>query len=621
MCGIAGIYHWSDAPIDRQRLEQMTQALAHRGPDGSGQFYDGPVGLGHRRLSIIDPTQGHQPMLNEQASLAVAFNGEIYNYQELRAELKTLGYRFKTDSDTEVILHAYDAWGEACQSRFNGMWAFALWDGNHKKLLLSRDRIGEKPLFYAQASNRLLFASEPKALFAYGYPRQWDVEQLEIYLVLGYVPAPYSFFKGIHKLEAGHYLVITEQGITERRHWEFPQVPEAEMRNDAPRVLEEFEYLLKDSVRLRMRSDVPFGAFLSGGLDSASIVALMGEHSQHVNTFTIGFEEKAFDERDLARAVANQFATTHHEKVVGMPVFEEALRQTLQIYDEPFGDASAIPSAQVCEFAAQHVKMVLTGDGGDEVLSGYPSYQSEKFGHYYHQIPGVLRRGIEGGVFGLAGITRGAPMYQLQRIGGVLQAAGMTFRERLISKSAWVDIDTLNAVFQERASARPIEDYLDEVFAGCRFSDPFYLLMYFQYKVSLPERMLTKVDRVSMANSLECRAPFLDHRLVELLAGVSKDVKMPGANRKHLLKESVGKILPKELLQAPKRGFTPPLRNWITEARFAQLTSAIDFTRFNLNPEKLTALAKANGEGRRDAGNFLWMILLLLSLKESTENI
>jgi len=612
MCGIAGIYQSTGSPIDQQRLEKMTLSLAHRGPDGFGLFIDGPVGLGHRRLSIIDPTLGQQPMENETASVVVSFNGEIYNYKELRTELKGLGYRFRTDSDTEVVLHAYEAWGEQCQSRFNGMWALAIWDAANRKLLLSRDRLGEKPLFYAEDGGAFLFASEPKALFAYGYPRQLDMEQLEIYLVLGYVPAPYSFFKGISKLEAGRYLIVTETGVVQCSHWDFPQVPESEMRTDATAVQEEFEYLFKDSIRLRMRSDVPFGAFLSGGLDSASIVALMGEHSNDINTFTIGFEDKAFDERDLARAVARKFGTVHHEKVVGVPSFDDALDRTLRIYDEPFGDSSAIPSAQVCEFAAQHVKMVLTGDGGDEVLSGYPAYQAEKFGQLYQRVPGVVRGTIEGGVSVLASVTRGAPMYQLQRILGVLKATDSSFRDRLLAKSAWIDLCYLDEIMEEKGNARPIEDYLDEVLSACTFDDPFYKLMYFNHKVSLPERMLNKVDRVSMSNSLECRAPFLDHRLVEMMAGVSKDIKMPGFERKHLLRASVGKTLPKEILKAPKKGFVPPLRSWINERTVSKYAESSHLDQLGLSRQALDNFARLNGEGKRDFGHFLWMILLLL---------
>ncbi|NOU13661.1 MAG: asparagine synthase (glutamine-hydrolyzing) [Methylococcaceae bacterium] len=613
MCGIAGICRWSGAPVETDRLDQMVQSLVHRGPDGFGLYINGPVGLGHRRLSIIDPNLGQQPMKNESESVVVSFNGEIYNYKELRTELLGLGYLFYTDSDTEVVLRAYEAWGEDCQHRFNGMWAFAIWDATNRKLLLSRDRLGEKPLLYAQDGDTFLFASEAKAFFAYGYPRQLDMEQLEIYLVLGYVPAPYSFFKGIRKLEAGRYLVVTDKGIVQRSHWDFPQFSESEMRTDSVAIHEEFEYLIKDSIRLRMRSDVPFGAFLSGGLDSASIVALMGEYSSDINTFTIGFEDKAFDERELARAVSKKFGTVHHEKIVGVPSFDDALTRTLWIYDEPFGDSSAIPSAQVCAFAAQHVKMVLTGDGGDEVLSGYPSYQAEKFGQYYQNVPAVVRRVIESGVAKLASVARGTPMYQLQRILGVLKATDTSFRDRLLTKSAWIDLCYLDEIMEGKGIARPIEDYLDEVLGACNFNDPFYKLMYFQHKISLPERMLTKVDRVSMAYSIECRAPFLDHRLVEMMAGVSKDIKMPGFERKHLLRNTVGKILPKELLTAPKRGFIPPLRSWINKESISQFADKDNFGKFNLNREALSTFAQLNGEGKRDFGNFLWMVLLLIN--------
>lgn len=613
MCGIAGIYQASGAPVDKSRLEKMTRSLAHRGPDGSGIFLNGPIGLGHRRLAIIDPTQGHQPMVNEDSSIAVSFNGEIYNYKELQTELKTLGYRFRTNSDTEVVLHAYEAWGEQCQSRFNGMWALAIWDSSNRKLVLSRDRLGEKPLFYAKDGDTLLFASEPKAFFAYGYPHQLDMEQLEIYLVLGYVPAPYSFYKGIRKLEAGRYLVVTEKGVVQHSHWDFPQVPESEMRTDGVGVQEELEHLFKDSIRLRMRSDVPFGAFLSGGLDSASIVALMGKYSNDINTFTIGFEDKAFDERDLARAVARKFGTVHHEKVVGLSSFDDALSRTLQIYDEPFGDSSAIPSAQVCEFAAQHVKMVLTGDGGDEVLSGYPSYQAEKFGLYYQRVPGVVRQAVEGGVSILASVARGAPMYQMQRVLGVLKATNSSFRDRLLAKSAWIDLRYLDEIMEEKSNARPIEDYLDEVFSTCTFADPFYKLMYFHHKISLPERMLTKMDRVSMAYSLECRVPFLDHRLVEMMAKVSKDIKMPGFERKHLLRETMGKNLPKELLKAPKKGFVPPLRSWINKETVRKYGESNLLKKFGLSYQAFDKFARLNGEGKRDFGHFLWIVLLLLA--------
>jgi len=615
MCGIAGVCQWSGVPADRPALQRMIDSLAHRGPDGEGLYIDGPVALGHRRLAIIDPSQGQQPMLSSDGSVAVSFNGEIYNYMELRQQLKGQGCTFHTDSDTEVILHAYQAWGEQCLTRFNGMWALAIWDARERKLFLSRDRTGEKPLFYSERDGELLFASEPKALFAYGYPAELDHEQLEIYLVLGYVPAPYSFFKGIRKLEAGQYMQVTEEGVSQHRYWEFPQIPDSEMRTDRHNILEEFSSLLNDSVRLRMRSDVPFGAFLSGGLDSSSIVALMRRHSDDVNTFTIGFEERAFDERGPARLVARKFGTNHHERVIGVDSFDEALVRTLQIYDEPFGDSSAIPSAHVCQYAADHVKMVLTGDGGDEVLSGYSAYQAEKLGGLYYKIPSFLRCAVEGTLSAGASITRGGLHYQLQRLSGVLKATGFSFQDRLMVKSAWADMTFLDEILQDRKNIRPVADYLDEVFRTCTFTDPFYKLMYFHFRILLPERMLTKVDRVSMSSSLECRAPFLDHRLVELMAGVSRDVKMPGLQRKYLLRASTGKLLPKEILNAPKKGFVPPLRAWLNEDMIGKYTDADDMHRYGLNSEALMRFARLNGAGKHDLGHFLWIVLLLLQWK------
>lgn len=620
MCGIAGIYRWSGPPVTEELLGRMVATLQHRGPDGAGLHIDGPAALGHRRLAIIDPALGQQPMLSADGALAVSFNGEIYNYRELRTELQGLDYEFHTDSDTEVILHAYRAWGDRCLSRFNGMFAVAIWDAGARRLLLSRDRIGEKPLFYAEYDGKLLFASEPKALFACGFPAQLDPEQLEIYLVLGYVPAPYSFFRGVRKLEPGHSLIVTGDGVTGHCWWEFPQVPESEMRRDTRAVREEFEYLLRDSVRLRMRSDVPFGAFLSGGLDSSAVVALMREHSGQISTFTIGFHEKVFDERELARLVAQRFGTDHHEKVVENDSLDVMLAKTLQIYDEPFGDSSVIPSTHVCQFAAEHVKMVLTGDGGDELLSGYPAYQAEKLSGSYGRIPSVLRRAVEGVLTAGAAVSAGNLRYQMQRMADVLRSGGLGFSERLISKSAWIELRYLAEVLQDRKGARPVADYMDEVFRSCSFSDPFYKLMYFHFRVSLPERMLTKVDRVSMSNSLECRAPFLDHRLVELLAGVSKQVKMPGMQRKHLLRTTVGRLLPDEILGAPKKGFVPPLRAWLNEHSVSNHADPGAMSRYGLNSEVLLRLARENGAGKRDFGHFLWIVLLLLEWRSGTDS-
>ena len=391
MCGIAGIVHFeSDRGVEPETLRRMTRVLAHRGPDGEGLYVAGNVGLGHRRLAIIDLSTGNQPMLSKDQSLALVFNGEIYNYLELKEELKCLGHRFSTTSDTEVILCAYEEWGFECQKKFNGMWAFALWDARQKHLFLSRDRIGEKPLHFTLCDNSFLFGSEIKSLLAYGTKFDPAMHLLHVYLSFGWVPAPHTFYKGISKLLPGHFLVVKNGETKEHVYWELPAVPEEHMRKDAARIYEEFENQFADSVKIRMRSDVPFGAFLSGGLDSSSVVAAMTEQGRlPVETFTIGFAERSFDERKLAKQVADKLHTRHYEQLAEPETFDEALKKIAFHFDEPFGDASAMPVGLVSRLARQRVTMALTGDGGDEVLSGYTSYVAERFAERYRMVPAV----------------------------------------------------------------------------------------------------------------------------------------------------------------------------------------------------------------------------------------
>ena len=381
MCGITGIYHFNkERSVDKSQLKRMTDIIRHRGPDSDGFYLNGNIGLGHRRLSIIDLSTGDQPMFNNDKSISIIFNGEIYNYIELRQELIQKGHKFRTTSDTEVAIKSYEEWGFDCQNKFNGMWAFALWDERKKHLFLSRDRIGEKPLHYTIYNNSLIFGSEIKSLFAYGIPKRFETELIEIYLVLTYIPAPYTFYKDIKKLLPGHYLLIKNENVEEKKYWDLPEIDEDNMFTNKGKIYDKFDYLLKDSVKIRMRSDVPFGAFLSGGLDSSSIVALMSEISNFpVKTFTIGFDDTNFDESALAQEVAKKFNTEHFRGTVTPDKFEESLERIVFHYDEPFGDSSAIPTGYVSKFAADKVKMVLTGDGGDEVLSGYRGYIGLKF--------------------------------------------------------------------------------------------------------------------------------------------------------------------------------------------------------------------------------------------------
>ncbi len=612
MCGIAGIFHFdSSRSVDEPSLRRMTDCLSHRGPDGEGFYINNNIGLGHRRLSIIDLSTGDQPMFNEDKSIAVILNGEIYNYIELREELKNFGYTFRTTSDTEVIIRAYQKWGTDCQNKLNGMWAFALWDENKKQLFISRDRIGEKPLFYSTYDSTFLFGSEIKSILAYGVPKIPNLELTELYLTLGYIPAPYTFYKNIHKLQAGHYMIVSGNSFSEKKYWDLPEIDEENMIADKKLVYETFEKLLKDSVKIRMRSDVPFGAFLSGGLDSASVVALMSEISSvPVKTFTIGFKEKMFDERKLALQVAKKFKTEHHEYVIEHHSFDEALNDVMLHFDEPFGDSSALPTGEVSEIAAQKVKMVLTGDGGDEVLSGYNSNRVEKFAEQYQKFPSLLRNNFPGIVSSVAKLFRGDKRHKINQVAKAFSFSNKSFEERLMAKS-WCKPELAEKLISNSEKQIKLKDFIGDFFGKYPVKHPFYRLMFFQFKVLLPDDFLAKVDRMSMASSLETRVPFLDYRLVEFMAKVDRDVKMQGYQRKSVLINTIGKRLPSDLLRAPKRGFSVPLRKWFADKSFEQKLQSLYSEDFGLEKKIIKKLIEDNNSRKTDNGNLIWMLFVL----------
>ena len=568
MCGISGFLHF-----DQEReasdivIRKMNGVLAHRGPDGEGFFLKNNIALGHRRLAIIDLNTGEQPMYSEDHKIVLVFNGEIYNYLELKEELILLGNTFTTTSDTEVIINAYRTWGVDCQNHFNGMWAFALWDETLERLFISRDRIGEKPLYYSKFDHSFIFGSEIKAIIAYGVPQKPKMDMTELYLTLSFIPAPYTFFEHIHQLMPGKYLLVNRQGIKEETYWNLPDISEKDLIKDKAFIEKEFARLFDESVRIRMRSDVAFGAFLSGGLDSSCVVSAMANHtSKPIQTFTIGFENKQYDERYLAKLVAEKYHTVHHEGMVSSEHFDEALNKILFQYDDPFGDASAIPTGQISKYAAKYVKMVLTGDGGDEVLSGYTIYQGEKFAKQYQLLPSSIRKLLPVLAKASAKPFRGNLRYKLNRIAKVLESSNQPFEKRLLSKLCYTSPENLVQIISPESNSMSFFDFYEDAMKGCRFKDPFYKLMYFQHKVTLPGDMLTKVDRMSMAYSIETRVPFLDHRIIELLFGVHKSIKTKGYINKIILRNAVANYsLPKELLAAPKKGFSVPLRDWFME--------------------------------------------------------
>jgi asparagine synthase (glutamine-hydrolysing) len=613
MCGIAGILHQDhNRRVDRDTLRRMTRALSHRGPDGEGYYEDGNIGLGHRRLAIIDLATGSQPMYSRDRDVVVVFNGEIYNYVELREELIQLGHEFVTTSDTEVIIAAYKQWGFDCQQKFNGMWALALWDVTQRQLLLSRDRMGEKPLHYSVKDGTLTFGSEIKSLLAFSSDYKPATELLHIYLSLGYVPAPYTLYSGISRLLPGHYLVVRDGVVEDRTYWDLPLITETDMRKDSERIYKEFEEYFLDSVKLRMRSDVPFGAFLSGGLDSASVVAGMSAQSSlPVETFTIGFAQRGFDERHLAREVAKHFGTNHHENMAAPEMFDEALEKVLLHFDEPFGDASAIPVGLVSGVARQHVTMALTGDGGDEVLSGYTSYVTEKITERYRAVPRALRSAVYLSTTLSARIAHGKMRYRLNSGERFLNLAERSFDQRAIAKMSTLGPESIRKLIPDGVRQLDFAEYFSQKLATCPFSDAFYKQMYFHLKVSLPDDMLAKVDRMSMSHSLETRLPFLDHRLVELTYQVHKDVKMPGLRRKDILRRTIGRRLPPSLLKAPKMPFSVPLRDWFKQDDFHARLRALERQDFGLNSAIIRDIVDANRSGQKDYGDFIWRLFVL----------
>lgn len=615
MCGICGYLHFdSTRPVSLPILKRMSEKVIHRGPDGQGFHIKDNIALAHQRLAIIDLSSGHQPMFSADRRLIVVSNGEIYNYLELREELRSLGHNFHTESDTEVIIVAYQQWGLDLHKHLNGMWAFALWDDRQKLLLLSRDRMGEKPLHYAVLDDTLLFASEIKSILAYRFPREANLDVLEIYLTLGYIPAPFTFFKNIHKLRPGHYLVARDNHVHEYQYWDIPNIDENHMLADRQDIDEQFTSLFHDSVRLRMRSDVSYGAFLSGGLDSSSIVALMSDISDRpIETFTIGFDERRFDERQLARDVAEHFSTNHHEYTVTPDAIEDSLDAVHGHFDEPFGDSTAIPTAHVSRYAREKVKMVLTGDGGDEALSGYNSYQSEKFISHYKKLPAMLRKSISLGLGLASKVVIGSLSSRLTWLHNTSMTLNFDLNDRLLVKASWLPSHLLKELVRSHAhnTINP-QDFLADLMNKCSYQDNFYRMMYYNIKLSLPENMLTKVDRMSMAHSIEARLPFLDHRLMEFMVHVHKDIKMQGYERKSVLRRTIGQKLPHTIMKAPKKGFVVPLNKWFRQEKFSeQLPRMLQLCPLDFDRRALGTILKENISGQADHSNFIWMLFVL----------
>jgi asparagine synthase (glutamine-hydrolysing) len=618
MCGIAGFVSKDEHRETRtanEVLERMCRVITHRGPDDQGTLVKNQVALGMRRLSIIDLAGGHQPMSGCDGAVTIVFNGEIYNYRELHRELESRGHQFKTHSDTETIVHAYEEYGARCVDYLRGMFAFAIWDAHAREIFIARDRVGKKPLYYTiTRGGTLIFGSELKSLREHPEFRgETSVEALDAYLTFGYVPDPLTIFRDVQKLPPGCHLTFKDGRVRVEQYWDFPYEHEQQnpARSEAD-CLEELRALLDEAVRLRLEADVPLGAFLSGGVDSSAVVGLMTRHmSQPVKTFSIGFHEDSYNELKYARIAAQHFGTDHHELIV-TPDICEKVDELVWHFDEPFADSSALPTYVVSKLARQHVKVVLSGDGGDELFAGYTRYALDRKRSAFTHLPQVVRQGV------MQPLGRNLPHGAWGR--NYLHNVALDPLDRYIedvsiftrlNKPALYTDDFRQQLGACDAAAR-FRDYA----AHSRAGDPLDPLLYLDSKTYLPGDILTKVDRMSMAASLEVRGPLLDHKLIEFVCTrIPASMKMKGLETKHIFKRAVRDLVPAEILDRPKQGFGIPIDRWINEQLRERvrgiLTEPRTMQRGYVEPRYVNLLLDENQRRRRDHTAELWALFML----------
>lgn len=570
MCGIFCIAS-SDRVVERPLVSKLTDTLSHRGPDDAGVHVEEGVGLGHRRLSIIDLDGGHQPVFNEDGTLSIVFNGEIYNFMELKDELCAKGHVFATKSDTETILHAYEEWGEACVDRLRGMFSFAIWDRPRKRLFCARDRLGIKPFFYATFGGTLLCASEMKAILSYpGFKREMDTAALAAYFDLSYIPAPLTIYKGIRKLPPGHTLTWEAGKARTRKYWDLTFNPDTNMGESE--LIDRFMDLLSESVRIHLITEVPLGAFLSGGVDSGTIVALMaGATSGPVNTFCIGFGGATggyLDERAYARMIADRYSLNHRDYEV-TPDLGGIVDKVVRAFDEPFADDSSIPSYFVCKMARENVTVALSGLGGDEIFTGYERHLGFRLRSVYQAVPKFLRNGL------LSRLVDRLPErsdghYTVNHAKRFIRSGALPYDECYIGYLTKMSPAVRSALFSDSAMmSREMEAgrsillghfNSENVKGGAGSLDR---ALYCDIKTYLPEDILAVTDRMSMQHSLEVRVPFLDHKFMEFCANIPSGLKMKGFKKKYLLKKAATPLLPEAILTHRKQGFVGPMASWL----------------------------------------------------------
>ncbi len=627
MCGITGIFDLKGKrEINRELLSKMNETQFHRGPDEGGIHTEAGLGLAHRRLSIIDLSHGQQPMISQDGNAILTYNGEVYNFPELRTELEKLGYVFNTHCDTEVILYAWQAWGERCVDRLRGMFAFAIWDRSREILFLARDRLGIKPLFYAElATGYFVFGSELKSLVAHpGFSKELEPTAIEEYFGFGYVPDPKTIYKNAYKLEPGHCLTIKrgKKDYGSKQYWDVNF--SADKSSDSSQIQDELIERLQEAVKIRMVADVPLGAFLSGGVDSSAVVAMMAQHSQDpVNTCSISFGDPEFNESQFAEKVAQQYHTKHRVEQVD-PDDYSLIDKLSSLYDEPYADSSALPTYRVCELAKKQVTVVLSGDGGDENLAGYRRY---RWHTYEEQMRSWLPSSIRQPVFGVLGtiypkadwapkIFRAKSTFQSiarDSVAGYFHSVSIStdeLRKQLFSPSLKNQLQGYQAVevFRRHSEKAPV-------------NDPLSLVQYLDIKTYLPGDILTKVDRASMAHSLEVRVPLLDHQLVEWMAGLRPELKLHGKEGKYIFKKSLEKYLPEDILYRPKMGFSIPLSSWFRgplKERVRESLLGAAMSDSNLFDQKfLRKMVDQHQAGVKDYSAPIWSLLMFESFLRS----
>ncbi len=623
MCGICGIINFKDSSrVSDGALRNMCDALKHRGPDGEGAYIanrEKPlVMLGHRRLKIIDLSEaGHQPMKNEDGSIWIVFNGEIYNYKELRAELERKGHLFISNTDTETVIHLYEEYHENCVNYLRGMFAFSIWDERKKSLFLARDRVGKKPLLYSYADGIFCFASEFLSLLASGLiKKEINYDSIHQYITFGYVPAPLTIYKGVYKLLPAHRLTLENGDIRTERYWQLNYSNKIRISEDE--AVSELLRLLKEAVKIRLYSDVPLGAFLSGGIDSSTIVALMSSLTGNkVKTFSIGFQESGYNELKYAKIIADKFNTEHNEFIV-KPNALEILPLLIERYGEPYADSSCIPTYYVSQQTRKFVTVALNGDGGDELFGGYERYQAMLAADIYQKLPSLLKKPISGILRRLPDSVNNRNL--LRNIRRVSEALNLSMPQRYLRWISMFDSDLKNHLysdnFRDRVSKKDPLDHLMPYLEGHEGLSLTDRLLMTDTNTYLPEDLLVKVDITSMANSLEARSPFLDHKLMEFAASLPAEYKIRRLiDKKHILKKAMKGVIPSENVNRRKMGFGVPVGSWFrNELRgllCETLLSKTSFGRGYFKPEVLKNIVRKHIKGKSDYSFQLWTLLML----------